>query len=169
MEITFDISQSVDGLSITLTNVSVGYTPADGSAMLFTLSGTINGDLVAYIFSPAERTAFLAGTPLVLVLATISEAKVTILPDDFFRAKIVEKVNTAIVCESLLSSLSTISSIQNSIHNKIVHTNRILSEQAWHNIHGMVIHLEALEILGPNPPISMEDTVVNRIKYLKTL
>jgi hypothetical protein len=182
MATTFFIDIINEGEGVTITNNSTGTNVAtpvptiggntvtpEQRKLKLNFTGTLNGTIISYEFTKKQIVAFALKTPIILSASILSDGKYTVLPDDFYRIQLFCYEDLVIQWRSFISTLCSYSYVQKSIHDKIVHTERIIGGVEKTNIHSMVIHLEALEILGHNPPISMENTVVARLKYLKTI
>jgi hypothetical protein len=165
MDILFTITPVVGGASVILTNTSTDYTRGSGVLKL-KFTGTITGVVGDYTLSGANLSAFDAKTPITITVAALTASVYSILPDDFYR---VQLTDTTIDLESPIYPLGSCQYVQNLLHAKIVHTDRIIGFIEKANLHSMFIHLHVLEVLGDNPPISLEDTYVARLRYLKTI
>lgn len=166
MAITFTILPTTGSTKVRLTNTNTTYSRVGALILYFT--GTISGAIAEYTLSSVELILWDAGTPIDITVAYLTDGDFTVLPDDFYRIQIKDPGVTPLE----LSGIMTICSytyIQNEVNNKIIHSERVIGMVERHNIHAMFIHIRALEILGSNPPLSMEDTCVTRIKYLKTV
>lgn len=170
MDISFNIALDAKSTSVIVTNTtSETIVLETGANLILSMLGTINGSIAAYTLSPAEKTAFLAKTPITIPVSELTDGNATILPDDFNRVQIIEMVGSVQHQQSLISTLTSYSYVQNSIHGRIVRTDRIITDVEKSNLSNMMIQLRALEILGPNPPVSLENSVVAKIKYLKSV
>ena len=170
MAITYTITPNDGGTGITLTNTATGYTLTGGHTLTLVVTGTINGLIATYVLSGTQVTAFEAKTPIVLTASELTAAEYLLLPDDYFETQLTDKdAGAAIIEQSAIMPFSCYSYVQKIIHDKIVHTERLVGLLERTRLHEQFIQLQALVILGVNPIVSMKNTVVARINYLKTL
>lgn len=168
MDILFTIVPTTGSLSVVLTNTSTNYTRGGKVLKLF-FTGTFTGNLVSYELSTAELVLWDAKSAITLDIPSITGSTYTILPDDFYRIQIKEYTGTVVTLSSGIQTISTYTYVLNLLNDKVVHIDRILNFVEKQNLHAMFIHIRALEVLGSNPPISMEDKVVSTLKFLKTI
>ena len=168
MAITFTIAPINGGTGVTLTNTLTGYTLLPGHTLTLKVTGTLNGLIGSLLLTAPQIVAYSAKTPVVITASVLTAGTYTSLPDDFYKVQLVDMNGVAIAEVSDIMTLATKAYVQKSIHDKIVRTDRLIGFIEKESLHELFIHLRALEILGVNPPLSMEDTVVARITYLKT-
>jgi len=169
MDILFTIVPTTGGLSVVLTNTSINYTRDPGALLKLYFTGTFTGNLISYELSAEELVLWDAKNAITMNVADITGSTYTILPDDFYRIQVKELVNAVVALASGIQTISSYTYVLNLLNDKVVHTDRILNFVEKQNLHTMFIHIRALEILGSNPPISLEDKVVSTLKYLKTI
>ena len=166
MAITFTILPILGSTKVRLTNTNIAYARQGGLTLAFT--GSITGAIAEYDLTAPELAYWDTGVAIDILTTYLTADDHSVLPDDFYRVQITDIGITP----NELSGIMTLCSyvyVQNEINNKIIHSERVIGMVERHNIHAMFIHIRALEVLGSNPAISMEDTCVARIKYLKTV
>lgn len=169
MDILFTIVPITGSLGVTLTNTSTSYTRDPTASLKLYFTGTFTGNLVTYELSAEELILWDAKYPITMDTADITGSTYTVLPDDFYRIQVKELIDAVITLSSGIQTISSYTYVLNLLNDKVVHTDRILNFVEKQNLHAMFIHIRALEVLGSNPPISMEDKVVSTLKFLKTI
>jgi hypothetical protein len=169
--IEFLTSTNDSGKTIQILNIgNQTFTVPGSNKIVLSFVGTINHLIASLNLNNSQITAFNNKEVVQISCSNLTSGSFQTLPDDFFRVQIDEKTqDDFILIASNISILSIYSYVQNMIHEKIIHTERINSYLEKEKLHALLIHLTALEILGQNPPISMEDAVVARLNYLKTV
>lgn len=169
--ITFTVNPDNENSGVIILNTSTGFALATPTNVLVVeMTGSITGEIASYTMSSGEIADFVNKVAVSLTCVELTDDEYTIFPDDFYRIQVVEKTSALVVVQySGVATLASYMYIQKSLHDKIVCTPRIIGIYEKLNIHKLFIHLKVLEVLGINPSVSMEDTVVNRINYLKTL
>ena len=169
--ITFTVTPDNANAGIVILNTTTGFAlAAPTNVLLVEMTGSLSGEIASYIMTAEEMAAFVAKTAMAVTPSVLTDGGYTLFPDDFYRIQIIEKTAAlAIVQYSQITTLSSYMYIQKALHDKIVCTPRIVGLYEKLGIHKSFIHLRVLEVLGINPPVSMEDAVVTRINYLKTL
>ena len=166
---TFTITPINNGTGIVLTNTMTGTVLVAGHSLVLDISGTINGIIASLVLSVDQIADYIAKIPITISAENLTAGKYLVLPDDFFSVQMSDVITGSLPELSQIMCIATYSYVQKSIHDKIVHTDRIVGLREKNLLHELMIHLRALEILGNNPPISMKDTVIARLTYLKTL
>jgi hypothetical protein len=165
----FSISLINEDLKVRIVKTDTEHTFGTGNTLIILFDGKINGNIASLLLTPQQIVDFNLQLPVDITVFALTDGRASILPDDFYRVQIQEKNGNNLVVTSEMTTLGSYSYIQKMINDKIVRTERIIGIVEKTNIHRLFIHMRVLLLYGTNPPISKENTIVNRIKYLKMI
>jgi len=169
MKADFTVSVYNNGNSITLINTIDDYVLTNGHSLRLKMTGEINGVVADLVLNAGNVSDFIAKTPVDLSASDLSAGKYLVLPDDFYSLQLIDSLDSVDKEFSSIVCIATYSYVRKLMHDKIVHTDRMIGLKEKDMLHEQLIHFRALEILGNNPTVTMKDAVIARLTYLKTL
>lgn len=162
------ISTTVDALGqqITVSNADLTYSlPVSGIGHIEVL-GKINGALIQRDLTTQEMTDFIAGTDLVLDIATETSNNNLYMPDDFYVIQLTVLVSGSIADASNQTTSLQYQDIEKAVGDKVVSATLYPSAQIVKELHEYNVMMTGLNFLGSNPALTREGEAVTRLSLL---